>query len=99
MALYPGNVLKEGVTSEYVRTLQEYLTFISQTYSDIPPVNPTGYFGPVTKSSVTAFQKRYGLPPNGTVGADTWNEIARVYSDLKFGEQKQAYQFPGYTIK
>lgn len=99
VALYPGNVLKEGVTSEYVRTLQEYLSFISQTYSDIPPVNPTGYFGPVTKSSVTAFQKRYGLPPNGSVGADTWNEIARVYSDLKFGGQKQTYQFPGYTIK
>lgn len=99
VALYPGNVLKEGITSEYVRILQEYLTFISRTYPDIPPVNSTGYFGPVTRSSVTAFQKRYGLPQNGTVGADTWNEIARVYSDLRFGEQKQAYQFPGYTIK
>lgn len=99
VALFPGNVLREGQTSEYVRILQEYLTFISRTYSDIPSVNTTGYFGPVTKSSVTAFQKRFGLPQNGAVGADTWNEIAEVYSDLRFGEQKQPYQYPGYTIK
>jgi len=99
VALYPGNILKEGVTDEYVRVLQEYLTFINKTYPDIPPVNATGYFGPVTKSSVIAFQKRFGLPQNGVVGADTWNEIATVYSDLRFGSQKQTYQFPGYTIK
>jgi peptidoglycan hydrolase-like protein with peptidoglycan-binding domain len=99
VTLYPGNILKEGITDEYVRILQEYLTFISNTYPDIPPVNPTGYFGPVTKASVTAFQKRYGIPANGVVGADTWNEIATVYSDLRFGSQKQAYQFPGYTIR
>ena len=99
VALFPGTLLREGQTSEDIRTLQEYLTFISKTYPDIPPVNATGYFGPVTKSSVTAFQKRFGLPPNGAVGADTWNEIATVYSDLKFGEQKQQYQYPGYAIK
>lgn len=99
VALFPGNVLREGQTSEYVRILQEYLTYISRTYTDIPAVNATGYFGPVTRSSVTAFQKRFGLPQNGAVGADTWNEIAEVYSDLRFGEQKQPYQYPGYTIK
>lgn len=99
VALYPGTVLREGVTSEYVRILQQYLTYIHRTYNSIPAVNDTGYYGPITKTAVTAFQKKYGLPANGIVGADTWNEIASVYSDLKFGAQKQQYQFPGYTIK
>lgn len=99
VALYPGNVLREGVTSEYVKVLQEYLTQINRSYPDIPAVNNTGYFDPMTKASVTAFQRKYGLTPNGAVGAETWNEIARLYSDLRFGEQRQQYQFPGYTIK
>ena len=99
VALYPETILKEGVTNEYVKILQEYLTYMSKTHPVIQPVNNTGYFGPITKASVTAFQKLRGLTPNGVVDAATWNEIASVYSDLRFGSQKQAYQFPGYTIK
>lgn len=49
VALYPGTVFKEGVSGEYVRILQQYLTFISQTYPNIPAVNDTGYFGPLTR--------------------------------------------------
>ncbi|MCD7891120.1 MAG: peptidoglycan-binding protein [Ruminococcus sp.] len=63
VALYPGTVFKEGVSGEYVRILQQYLTFISQTYPNIPAVNDTGYFGPLTRQSVTEFQKQFGLPP------------------------------------
>ncbi|MCC8135763.1 MAG: peptidoglycan-binding protein [Ruminococcus sp.] len=98
VALYPGTVFKEGVSGEYVRILQQYLTFISQTYPNIPAVNDTGYFGPLTRQSVTEFQKQFGLTPNGIVGADTWDAIAGVYSDLKFGFDKRPYQNPGYTI-
>lgn len=98
VALYPGTVFKEGVSGEYVRILQEYLSFINQTYPNIPAVNNTGYFGPVTRQSVTAFQKQFGLNPNGIVGATTWDAIAGVYSDLRFGFDKRPYQNPGYTI-
>lgn len=98
VALYPGKVLKEGMSGEPVRIIQEYLTFISQTYPDIPAVNNTGYFGPLTKQSVTAFQRQFGLNPNGVVGVLTWDKIAGVYSDLKFGFDKRPYQNPGYTI-
>ncbi len=98
VALYPGTVFKEGVSGEYVRILQQYLTFISQTYPNIPAVNDTGYFGPLTRQSVTELQKQFGLTPNGIVGADTWGAIAGVYSDLKFGFDKRPYQNPGYTI-
>lgn len=99
VALYPGTELREGQTSEYIRLLQEYLTLISQTYPEVSSVNNTGYFGPVTKSSVTAFQQLRGLPQTGVVDAETWNQIASLYSDLRFGQQKQAYQYPGYVIK
>ena len=98
VVLYPGTVFKEGSSSDYVRILQEYLTYINQTYPEIPAVNNTGYFGPLTRQSVIAFQKRFGLPQTGVVGGAVWNDIAGVYSDLRFGTDKRPYQSPGYTI-
>ena len=96
---YPGTVLQEGVTSEYVRILQEYLTFIHDTIPEIPPVRNTGYFGPLTRASVTAFQRYAGLPQNGAVGVVTWDAISGLYSDLRFGYEKRPYQAPGYIIR
>ena len=98
IVLYPGIVLKEGITNEYVRILQNYLSYIHESYPTIPAVNTTGYFGPLTKASVTAFQRQFGLNPNGLVNANTWNEIANQYSVLKYGYEKQPYQYPGYVI-
>lgn len=98
VALYPNTVLKEGITSDSVRIIQEYLTLIHDTYPNIPAVNNTGYFGPLTKQSVIEFQKQFGINPTGIVGAVTWDKIAEVYSDLKYGFDKRPYQNPGYTI-
>jgi len=81
-----------------VKIIQEYLTLINKTYSNIPAVNNTGYFGPLTRQSVIEFQKQFGINPTGIVGAVTWDRIAGVYSDLKFGFDKRPYQNPGYTI-
>ncbi len=97
--LYPGFVLQEGMTSEYVRVLQQYLTYIHRTIPSIPEVRDTGYFGPITKSAVIAFQRYAGFTPNGAVGAVTWDGIAGLYSDLRFGYEKRPYQAPGYTIR
>lgn len=96
--LYPGRVLSEGSRGDDVRLLQEYLTFINKTYPNIPAMENTGYFGPVTRSSVLAFQRQFNLPENGIVGASAWNEIAGVYSDLRYGSDKRPYQNPGYII-
>ncbi len=98
VALYPGTVLREGDSSSSVKIIQEYLTLIHNTYSNIPAVNNTGYFGPITRQSVTEFQKQFGIEPTGIVGAVTWDAIAGVYSDLKYGFDKRPYQNPGYTI-
>ncbi len=96
---YPGTVLQEGTTSDYVRILQEYLTFIHETIPEIPPVRNTGYFGPLTKAAVIAFQRYSRLPENGAVGVVTWDAVSGLYSDLRFGYDKRPYQAPGYTIK
>ena len=98
VALYPGTVLREGDSSSSLRIIQEYLTFIHGTYPNIPAVNNTGYFGPITKQAVTEFQRQFGINPTGIVGAVTWDSIAGVYSDLRYGFDKRPYQEPGYTI-
>lgn len=98
VVLYPGTPLREGITNEYVRILQSYLSEIHNTYTDIPSVSTTGYFGPLTRESVIAFQNRFGLRPSGIVGAQTWDAITSVWSDLKFGFDKKPFQNPGYTI-
>ena len=97
--LYPNEVLREGVRSENVRLLQQYLSFIAQYDANIEPVSDTGYFGPLTRAAVQAFQREYGLTPNGQVGAVTWDAITGVYSEMKCGPGKRPYQAPGYTIR
>ncbi len=95
---YPGVPLRLGSESEVVRLLQEYLNYISSFYPQIPTVSPTGYFGSRTQEAVIAFQRLLGLPPNGTVGAATWNEITSLYSDLYIGNRLNDGQYPGYDI-
>ena len=98
VVLFPGVVLREGSSGEDVRLLQTYLSFIHGTYPEINDVSATGYFGPVTKAAVTAFQRLYGLPENGVVGSTVWDAITQLYSDLRMGMDKRPYQSPGYTI-
>ena len=95
---YPGVPLRLGAESEIVRLLQEYLNDIAQFFPQLPTVNPTGYFGPQTEAAVIAFQNFRGINPSGTVGANTWNEITTLYSDLYRGNRLGEGQYPGYEI-
>lgn len=97
--LFPGTVLTEGMTSPYVKVIQEYLSYIHQTYPNIPDVSATGYFGPITRNAVTEFQRQFGLAQTGSVGPAVWDAISDVYSDLRFGYIKQPGQYPGYVIE
>lgn len=95
---YPGVPLRLGSESDEVRLLQEYLNFIASFYSEIPSVTPTGYFGNQTEAAVIALQSMEGLPPNGTVGAATWNAITSLYEDLYTGSRLGEGQYPGYEL-
>lgn len=95
---YQGIVLRQGAETETVRILQEYLNYISDFIPEIPPVSPTGYFGPQTQQAVEAFQRLYGLPVTGYVEAVTWDGIANLYSDLYMGNRLSEGQFPGRDV-
>ena len=82
---YPGFVITEGQRNEYVTALQQYLSVISETFSEVPSVAVDGVFGPATREAVIAFQNRFGLTPDGTVGLGTWEAIASLYEDLVKG--------------
>ena len=97
--LYPNEVLREGVSGENVRVLQQYLNALAESDPVIQAVTPTGYFGPLTKAAVQAFQREYGLTANGQVGPVTWDAITGVYSEMQCGANKRPYQAPGYTIR
>lgn len=96
---YPGMELIEGMRSPAVRTLQQYLNTVSLTFSAVPPVNPSGVFGPNTRASVLAYQKQFGLPETGTVNETTWNSIAGTYYDILTAETPRIRQYPGFEMK
>ncbi len=98
VAPYPGTPLTTGSQGEYVVFLQTYLNRIAETYPAIPTVTVDGVFGDATETAVIAFQREFGLSPNGFVGPITWDRIASVYEDLTVGSEKQTGQFGGYTM-
>ena len=96
---FPGRILREGIEGNDVRVLQEYLNYISDTYSQIPRVTADGIFGPSTAAQVRAFKKLFDLP--GTpdrVAAPVWNAISDVYDDLYNGNRVNVGQYPGYDL-
>ena len=95
---YPGIPLRLGSESDTVRLLQEYLNFIAEFYPQIPTIQVTGYFGTQTQNAVLAFQALQGITQNGTVAANTWNEITTLYRDLYLGSRLNEGQYPGYEV-
>ena len=74
---YPGYLLREGSRGDTVWLMQEYLRRISQRYP-IPTITADGIFGPATRAAVTAFQRLFGLVPDGIIGKNTWDRIVAV---------------------
>lgn len=72
---FPGTPLRIGSVGESVRILQENLNRVAAKNSAIPKVVADGIFGPLTQASVIAFQRYYGLTPDGIVGPLTWNRL------------------------
>ena len=95
---YGGIPLRIGSDSDSVRLLQEYLNYIARSYTEIPTVEVTGYFGPRTQEAVLAFQRRFDLVANGVVASTTWNEIISLYEALYQGNRLQDGQYPGFDV-
>ena len=96
---FPGRILRVGLEGDDVRAVQEYLNYISETYTEIPKVNVDGIFGQSTAAAVSAFKSLFNIPGNPErIDAQTWNAIISVYDDLYIGNIVRDDQFPGYGI-
>ena len=97
---YPGRVLFIGETGEDVRAMQEYLNYISNTYSEIPKVTPDGVFGEATERAVISFNRLFSIPGDESrLTAQGWRALTSIYEDLYIGSFVREGQFPGYTIE
>lgn len=65
-------ILRPGMRGSQVVKLQERLSNLGFLKTGVD-----GDFGPVTEQAVKAFQKRYGLEPDGVVGGATWNLLQK----------------------
>ena len=90
----PPGGLEVGDSGEKVRLLQYMLSVLSAHISSIPPLVVDGIYGPATRNSVLAAQRRFGLPETGTVGAQTWDEIYDQYSGIENATFRNGERFP-----
>ncbi len=97
---YGGEALTLGSEGPAVRLLQEYLSYIAESYDSVPSVGVDGVFGPATERAVVAFQEACDVPIQspGVVTAVTWNAIVKIYEDLYNGYRAEEGQYPGYTV-
>lgn len=67
---YSNVTLKHGMRGDDVYTLQQDLNELG-----FMTVEPTGYYGPITKAAVLEMQKQYGLLKDGIAGKQTLGKL------------------------
>lgn len=96
---FPGRIIRAGTEGDDVRALQEYLNFISNTYTSIPKIAVDGVFGPATEAALAEFIDIFGIDASPTrVSAPLWNAITNVYDDLYVGNRAREGQYSGAVI-
>lgn len=88
-----SSLLKEGNRGSSVTELQNMLRATGHFNQQ-----PTGYFGSVTKRSVTAFQKEWGLVSDGLVSQATWDKLEEVSAvHMKHAETQTKSSTSGFN--
>jgi N-acetylmuramoyl-L-alanine amidase len=85
------NLIRMGDRGEAVRDVQHRLLAAGIR---VEPDELEGSFGPSTKSAVTEFQRRRGLPPDGIVGPDTWGQL--VEAGYRIGDRVLYLRSPAF---
>ena len=88
--------IEEGDRGVKVEHLQYMLSVLSAFIQEIPPLTIDGIFGPATRNSVLAAQRRFGLPQTGVVDPKTWDEIYDQFSGIETTSFRDPEDFP-YT--
>ena len=86
-----------------VRYVQFFLNVIAYFNPEIPTVNSAGVFNEAMREQVLAFERFYGLNPDGVVDFRTWQLIRNVYNNIRENlpegyEGSTAALYPGYTL-
>ena len=100
--MYPS-LLTEGMSGDYITTLQYYLDVVAYFYPQIPDITVDGYFGEKTKEAVMAFQNLQGLTVDGIVGRDTWRSLTNAYNTVLKTippeyQTETSLIYPGYIL-
>lgn len=102
---YP-DAIQPGDQGEKVYILQYFLNSLSNFYNQIPPVALDSIFGPATEQSVLAFQRLFGLPQTGIVGAETWSVLYNAFIGIADELERSANNviiktepYPGYELQ
>lgn len=95
--------LRRGDYGQPVRTVQYYLNVIAYFNPEIPDGPLDGVFGEVTEQQLLAFERFYGLTPDGVVDFRTWSLMREIYDNIIAGlpagyESGAAALYPGYNI-
>ena len=80
---WPGYTLDIGDSGTPVRTIQEQLSAIRRTYSNIPSLAIDGIYGEDTAAAASRFQSIFDLPVTGEVDYSTWYKISQLYVALE----------------
>lgn len=75
---FPGKYLSLEMTGEEIINLQKFLYLICTKDHSIPGVVVNGTFDRLTRQSVIALQRKFGLEANGVVGPSTWYRIVEL---------------------
>lgn len=100
--IYPS-LLTEGMSGDYIKTLQYYLDVVAYFYPQIPDITVDGYFGEKTKEAVMAFQNLQGLTVDGIVGRNTWRSLTNAYNTVlktipSEYQTETSLIYPGYIL-
>lgn len=95
--------LRQGDFGYEVRYVQFILNVIAYFNPEIPTVNSAGVFNEAMREQVIAFERFYGLNPDGVIDFRTWQLIQQVYNDIRSNlpegyEGSTAALYPGYTL-
>ncbi len=89
-----------GIEVEFIHYYLDAIAFLDE---DIPRLPTNSVYNDNTRTMVTAFQNKYGLPVTGKFGYADWNKLKTVYDKFltSFPIEYQDYVdelYPGYFL-
>lgn len=98
-----GENLRQGDYGQRVRIVQYFLNVIAYFNPEIPSVYSDGVFNSEMDAQVRAFERFYGLNPDGVVDFRTWQLINEIYRNIRDNLPEgyagsTAALYPGYNL-